>query len=150
MKPFVGAPDGFKGCLCCQTIKPLAGFNIDRDATDGLRRYCKPCDMAKSAAVRQRRRTLALAVKAMTNPTAMTQAERDERDGAFADAIVAGSVRMAASVATVQALKVPAVPLPKPVRKPVDPVKRAADLARQRSVRAYNARCASFPLPAFV
>ena len=150
MKPFVGAPDGFKGCLCCQTIKPLTGFTLDRDASDGLRRYCRTCDMAKSVVVRQRRRTLALAVKAITNPTALTPAERDERDNAFADAIVGGTARLAASIAAVQALKASSVPAPKRIRKSVDPVKRARDLAQRRALRAYHARYSTYqPVASF-
>ena len=43
-------PPGAKYCLCCRAVKPLAEFRRDRDATDGLRRYCAPCARAKHKA----------------------------------------------------------------------------------------------------
>ncbi|MBU6428414.1 MAG: hypothetical protein KGR26_05355 [Cyanobacteria bacterium REEB65] len=37
-----------KYCVQCESWKPLSDFYIDRAKADGLRPYCKPCDIAKA------------------------------------------------------------------------------------------------------
>jgi hypothetical protein len=52
---------GCKWCSRCEIRVPLSGFTQDRNAADGLRRYCRECNRGMSrrryeqASVRQRR-----------------------------------------------------------------------------------------------
>jgi hypothetical protein len=38
-------PDGLKQCRRCQDLKPVSEFYRDTRNTDGLKSYCKPCDL---------------------------------------------------------------------------------------------------------
>jgi hypothetical protein len=44
-------PDGHKRCTRCATVKPFAGFGVDRKKRDGLNCECKTCRVNRSRKV---------------------------------------------------------------------------------------------------
>ncbi len=77
-------PPGHKFCIACKSVQPVANFSPEKVRKDGLRPYCKPCASRRVQISKARRRHLALVGKLATNPAAVTPAERDELDSAFA------------------------------------------------------------------
>jgi hypothetical protein len=104
----VVVPPSSKWCPSCKAVHFLEAFNHDRYRKDGLRTYCRPCDVAKWAASAAKRKDLNAAGKRLTNPTRVTPAERDRVNLAFLDAMTetpaARTARIAATVAARAAL----------------------------------------------
>lgn len=46
-----------KVCACCKQTKPITDFNKDRQKTDGLMSYCKPCNSLKTSMFYQKTKT---------------------------------------------------------------------------------------------
>ncbi|HCT80182.1 MAG TPA: recombinase [Micromonosporaceae bacterium] len=42
------APDGFRRCPDCETVKPLEDFPLNRSKPSGYERYCLPCHNIRS------------------------------------------------------------------------------------------------------
>lgn len=83
----VPVPAGSKYCHSCGTVKPLAGFNIDRRAKDGRRYCCSPCDVVKAVAAKANRRLLASIERRLNRPHTVTTAERAAVANAVAEAL---------------------------------------------------------------
>ena len=101
----VAVPPGSKWCPSCKAVHLIEAFNRDRYRKDGLRTYCRPCDVAKWAASAERRKDLLAAAKRMTEPSRVTPDERDRVNRAFLDAMTETPAARTARIATALAAR---------------------------------------------